>query len=70
MESAKEDTGILALEDERLDPEMSDSGVLALAEGPPTTYGPQRRDDRRRDGKGQGTGGTAAGNVALDVNPF
>ena len=54
----------------RLDPEMKDSGVLALAEGPPTTYGPQRRDDRRRDGKGQGTGGTTAGNVALDVNPF
>ena len=35
MESAKEDTGILALEDERLDPEVRDSGVLALAEGHP-----------------------------------
>ena len=56
MESAKEETGALALED--VPPE---AGVLALASqellplGPPTTYGPHRREEsRKKDGKGLG----------------
>ena len=66
MESAKEETGALALED--VPPE---AGVLALASqellplGPPTTYGPHRREEsRKKDGKGLG------GQPAPLVNPF
>ena len=67
MESAKEEQGALAIEDI-----AASEGALVVASqallphGPPTTYGPQRRDDGRskKDGKGHGT------SRQVEVNPF
>ena len=56
MESAKEDQGVLAIEDitAKEGALVAMTGEL-LPYGPPTTYGPQRREEtRKKDGKGQG----------------
>ena len=66
MESAREEGGTLALEDA-----PPEAGVVALVSqellpvGPPTSYGPQRREEsRKKDGKGFG------GHPVPQVNPF
>ena len=66
MESAKEEAGNLALED--APPEAGIVAVISqemVPRGPPTTYGPHRREEsRKKDGKGVG------GHPAPLVNPF
>ena len=66
MESAKEDQGVLAIEDiaAKEGALVAVTGEL-LPYGPPTTYGPQRREEsRKKDGKGHGT------SRPVEVNPF
>ena len=60
MESAKEEE-VLALEDAR--DAMVPVTAMVLAEGPPVTYGPQRRGEAHGKGKGDGA-------KVVPVNPF
>ena len=60
MESAKEDE-LLALEDAQ--DALVPVTAMVLAQGPPTTYGPQRRGEVPGKGKGEGT-------KTVPVNPF